>query len=400
MSGATAAARDFREDRPNPVTRLTPADLSDLIGAVYDCALDPDLWPTAMQRVCRAFDFVASQLYVVDFDTGLHSFAHGWGEPPDATRELRERYGAESAAMQRAVLLRADDAEPFVMRRDAPPGFLDSAFYRAWALPLGYCDLVSTVVLRDGWRVGQWGVTRHLRHGPAGPREIEAMRLLAPHARRAVTIGNLLESRSVAAESLADTLDRLRLGVGILDQGGRILHANAAARGMMAEGLPIRSEGGRLAAGRPEETAALRGALALAARDEAELGATGLGLPLTGRDGETALAHVLPLSRRDRRQRLVPQAAAAVFVARRDGAAIPGLDGFARAFGLSPAESRLLERIVAGETPSEAARALAITLATAKTHLAHLLAKTGTARQADLRALVARLCPPVGSAPG
>ncbi|WP_198372329.1 hypothetical protein, partial [Roseomonas rosulenta] len=265
--------------------RPTPATLSDLIGSIYDCALDTDLWPVAMERVCRSFDFVASQLYVVDFDTGAHSFARGWGEPPEATAELRERYGEESAAMQRAVLVRSDDDVPFVMRSDAPPGFLDSRFYRAWALPLGYCDMVSTVVLRDGWRVGQWGVARHVDVGPAGAREIEAMRLLAPHARRAVTIADLLETRAVVAEALADTLDRLSLGIGILGAGGRILHANAAARAMMAQGRPIRSEGGRLAAGRPEETAALRAAIDMAGRDEAQLGATGLGLPLRAADG-------------------------------------------------------------------------------------------------------------------
>jgi DNA-binding CsgD family transcriptional regulator len=382
------------------MTRLTPAALSELIGAIHDCALDAELWPRTMERVCRAFDFVASQLYVVDFDTGAHSFARGWGEPPEATRALRERFGAESAAMQRAVLLRPDDAEPFDLRRSAPPGFLDSPFYRAWAVPLGYCDMVSTVVLRDGWRVGQWGVARHLRAGPAGPREIEAMRLLAPHARRAVTIANLLETRSVVAQALADTLDRLSLGVGILAEGGRILHANAAARMMMSAGQPIRSEGGRLAAGRPEETAALRGAVEQAGRDEAELGATGLGLKLTDREGETALAHVLPLARREARQRIVPGATAAVFIARRDSAGVPRLAGFARAFGLSPAEARMLARLVAGETPAEAALALGITLATAKTHLARLLAKTGTGRQADLRALVARLCPALDGAAG
>lgn len=377
------------------MTRLTPKALSELIGAIYDCALDSDLWPRAMERVCRSLDCVASQLYVVDFNTGEHRFARGWGEPPDATRELRQRYAAESAAMQRAVLVRPDDAEPFVMHRDAPPGFVETPFFRAWASPLGYCDMVSTVVLRDGWRIGQWGVARHERMGPAGPREIEAMRLLAPHARRAVTIANLMETRTVAAESLADTLDRLSLGVGILGEGGRILHANMAARAMMAKGRPIRSEGGRLAAGRAEETAALRSAIALASHDEAEPGATGFGLPLTARESGTALAHVLPLARRDASRRMLPRATAAVFVATRDATAAPRLDGFARAFGLSPAEARLLARLVAGETPAEAALALGIALATAKTQLAHLLAKTGTARQADLRALVARLCPPL-----
>lgn len=382
------------------MTGVSPATLSDLIGAIYDCALDVELWPSAMERVGRAFDFVASQLYVVDFDTGAHSFARGWGEPPEATRELQARYGAESAAMQRAVLLRGDDHLPFVMRRHAPPGFLESPFYRAWALPLGYCDMVSVVVLREGWRIGQWGVARHLSAGPAGEREIEAMRLLAPHARRAVTVANLLETRTVMADSLADTLDRLSLGVGILGDGGRILHANAAARQMMQAGGPIRSEGGRLAATRPDETAALRGAIDIAGRDEAALGATGLGLPLSGREGETALAHVLPLARRDRRQRLVPRATAAVFVARRGSAAAPRLDGFTRAFGLTPAEARLLARLEHGDTPAEAALALGIALTTAKSQLAKLLAKTGTARQSDLRALVARLCPPIGGTIG
>jgi DNA-binding CsgD family transcriptional regulator len=349
-----------------------------------------------MERVCRAFDFVASQLYVVDFDTGAHSFARGWGEPPEATAELRARYGEESAAMQRAVLVRADDSEPFVMRRDAPPGFLDSAFYRAWAAPLGYCDMVSTVVLRDGWRVGQWGVARHVDAGPAGAREIEVMRLLAPHARRAVTIADLVETRTVVAEALADTLDRLSMGIGILGAGGRILHANAAARAMMDQGGPIRSEGGRLAAGRPEETAALRAAIDLAGRDEAQLGATGLGLRLHAAEGATALAHVLPLARRDRRRRLVQGATAAVFVAAQEAARTPGLDVFIRAFRLSPAEGRVLARLVAGDGPAEAAAALGIGVTTAKTHLARMLGKTGTARQADLRALVARLCPPLG----
>ena len=372
------------------------ARISELIAAIYDCALDPDLWPGAMERVCRAIDCVASQLYVVDFESGRHDFARGWGEPPEATRELRERYGAESAAMQRAVLLRRNaDDEPFVMRRDAPPGFLESPFYRAWAAPLGYCDMISTVVLRDGWRVGQWGVARHDSAGPAGPREIAAMRLLAPHARRAVTIANLLEARTVAAESLADTLDRLTIGVGIVGDDGRILHANAAAQRMMARGGPLRSEGGRLAATRSDESRSLRDSIALAGTNEAELGATGLGLSLSGPAGEMAIAHVLPLARRDRRQHFVPRAVAAVFVTLRDAENVSGLDGFGRAFGLSRAERRLLEALGGGATLAEAAMALGSALTTAKTHLSRLFDKTQTARQSELRALVERLAPPI-----
>jgi DNA-binding CsgD family transcriptional regulator len=63
-------------------------------------------------------------------------------------------------------------------------------------------------------------------------------------------------------------------------------------------------------------------------------------------------------------------------------------------FGLTPAETRLLSRLLAGRTLEEAAAEFGIAISTAKTHLRAIFAKTGVARQADLVRLGASLVPP------
>jgi DNA-binding CsgD family transcriptional regulator len=67
----------------------------------------------------------------------------------------------------------------------------------------------------------------------------------------------------------------------------------------------------------------------------------------------------------------------------------------ARIFSLTPAEARLLQQLVAGASLTEAASALGVTEATARTHRNHIFTKTGVSRRTDLLALVGRLVPPV-----
>jgi DNA-binding CsgD family transcriptional regulator len=60
-------------------------------------------------------------------------------------------------------------------------------------------------------------------------------------------------------------------------------------------------------------------------------------------------------------------------------------------FGLTPAEARLATLLTGGATPSEAAVSQGLSVATVRSQLASIFAKTRTHRQAELVALVARL---------
>jgi len=71
-----------------------------------------------------------------------------------------------------------------------------------------------------------------------------------------------------------------------------------------------------------------------------------------------------------------------------------GVDAFAAAFNLTPAEIRTLERLLGGSSPAEIADELGVALPTVRTHLSNIFAKTGTARQLDLVLMAVQLTTP------
>ena len=187
-----------------------------------------------------------------------------------------------------------------------------------------------------------------------------------------------------------------RLAPGPTNEHGTILHANRAAEHMLDKGCPIQSAQGVLQATAPSAASELRSALTLAAGNEAGIGKTGLAIRLTEPDVPPVFAHVLPLTGSDFRTRLQPAAVPAVFIgAQRD--AQEGADALATAFGLTPAEARLLASLFGGRTLIETATTLGITRRTAKTHLEHIFLKTGVTRQAELMRLWTGLISPTGS---
>ena len=61
------------------------------------------------------------------------------------------------------------------------------------------------------------------------------------------------------------------------------------------------------------------------------------------------------------------------------------------AFGLTPAETRIALAIAEGQDVSDIATNQSVSIATVRTHLKALFAKTGTSRQSALAALMAGL---------
>jgi DNA-binding CsgD family transcriptional regulator len=371
--------------------------LSDLIGIIYDCTIEPDRWPDSIQEICSTIDCAQGVILAVDLLHSHHRFVSTWGLSAElAARYLN--YGEEITEAYQATYDAAADLidEPLPFSRVVPASLYSThRLYNEWVRPQGLCDFIQTTVLRDPGRIGVFAASRHDDVGPITDREVAIMRLLAPHIRRAVTISDVIDLKVLETHELVATLDKFAAGVMVVAGNNRILHANAAARGMFASGGPIRSVNGRLAAGNARAQQELERAVALAQRDEAAIGATGIGVALKGHAGDPAVAHVLPLARGDLRTRLVPQATAAVFVTQAGAAAQRDMRAIADGYGLTPAESRLFELLAAGKTLAEAAGMLSIAGTTAKTHLAHIFSKTGTSRQADLISLAHRLAPPI-----
>jgi DNA-binding CsgD family transcriptional regulator len=221
------------------------------------------------------------------------------------------------------------------------------------------------------------------------------MRLLVPHVRRAVLISNAIELKTAVADSLTDTLDGISAGMILVDAQGRIVHANLSAHAMLEDGSVLTAPGGKLTAVDAAADAALHEAF-LETAGLAAPSLKGIAIPLTTRDGDRYVAHVLPLTSGARRGAgRTYKAVAALFVqkAALDTPAPPEI--IARSYRLTPTKLRVLLAIIQVGGVPDVAEVLGIAETTVKTHLGGLYQKTGARRQADLVKLVAGFSNPL-----
>ncbi|UPJ96605.1 helix-turn-helix transcriptional regulator [Bradyrhizobium sp. 172] len=369
---------------------------SDLIGSVYDCVIAPEGWTEVLDQICAQFGFATGALSVASLTnmkavvnavsgSDLAQMAqNGVGYGPD----IIELWGGAERIRQYPL------GEPVVQSQAVRPDVISSnRYYREWAMPRGLFDAVAVGLVRDRTMVGNAIFSQHESAGRIDDAQVDGLRLLAPHIRRAVTISNLFDMKAVEANTFAATVEALTVGVVLADEDSKIVHTNAAAAAMLAAGDPIVARHGRIAVQSAASTATLQSAVAQAAKDEATLGQKGIGIPIPRQSGEPLVIHVLPLRRSHTRSGLIQSAAAAVTSA----SGPPRLlhDALNQLYDLTPAEIRIFELICEGHTRDAISALLRVSVSTVKSHLIHVFEKTGCRRQVDLVRLAKSLTFPV-----
>ena len=386
--------------RPGRKIPVSPELLSDLIGSIYDCILTPANWEPTLERINRAFRFANSVLGVAPLRGGgqVVNVSAGDTDPEWLAAVANGTYTLEAIELwggaERAQRFPLD--EPIVGSQSA--GYANrhtNRYFTEMLEPRGMTEAVLITIARDPLLVGYVAFSRHHSAGEIHETEIDGLRLLGPHFRRAVTISNLFDMKAIETKTFASALDAVAFGVVLVDEGVGIVHANAVADAMLAVGDPIQSQNGTLALRSKTANDALQTAVLQAGRGEAALGQRGIGIPASPMQGDPCVIHVLPLRRGEVRRGLVQNAVAALFVAPASAVARMPTDALALIYDLTPAESRILELVCEGVTREGIGDALGIARSTVKTHLLHVFEKTGCSRQVDLVKLVAKLSLPV-----
>ncbi len=371
--------------------------LSRLIGLVYDCALDPSGWERTLDEIRRDLGFCNGMFTIWTAPKGQPLLNVTSGIPEEYARRIPD-HGADIIAQWGGAERIAGFAvgEPKVLSWERPRSeWVDTAYYRDWIEPQGIVDLMAVAITRDKDTTCSVGFARHRSEGAIGARQLHLARLLVPHIQRTVTISRLLDVKSIAAANFSAALDAVAAGVVLVDRTLCIVSANKAARAMMVGDGAMIDRRGFLTLGGTAATTALRQAVGQANAGDVALGRRGIGIPTARSDGSPAVAHVLPLRHGELRSGLATGADAAVFVAPADGMPLAQGETIAALFDLTPAETRVYTAIADGRTLGETAKTLGISLATAKTHLLRLFAKTGTRRQAELVRLAGSFAAPL-----
>jgi DNA-binding CsgD family transcriptional regulator len=369
--------------------------LSTLIGNIYDAALDRSLWVDVLRKSTKFVGGQAAGLLSKDAVSKSANLHCGFGVDPHYDQLYLEQYAKLEPT---GMTLFFFDVGQVLSTTDFMPydEFLATRYYKEWAKPQGWVDCVHAILDKSATSSAHVSILRNESSGVADPSTRARMQLIVPHLRRAILIGKVIDLKTAASDSLADTVDGISAAMFLVDESARIVHANASGHAMLAEGSLLRAAGGKLLPRDASAEQALNEVCAMAERGDAAVGAKGIAIPLMASEGTRYVAHVLPLTSGARRQAgATYAAAAAVFVHKAALDAPSPPEVIRKLYKLTPTEMRVLLAMMQVGAAAEVAEILGIAESTVRTHLLRLFAKTGAKRQSDLIKLVASYTNPL-----
>lgn len=372
--------------------------IAELVAHLYDAVLDDALWQGTAARIAHALGSTSAVLKL-----------HGDGASvsllectenlavPERERAWADEWHRKDLWVERSVaygmsrIVTSDElVTPAEQRR--------SGFYQEWLRHLDIHHMLGAVFPVADGAVGVLGIHRPRAAGAYAQRERRRAGLVLPHLQRVLRLRQRLAAQSRLHTAALGALDRLDTGVLVMDGACRIIHASAMAQSLLRENTALAVVGGRLWLRLPHLhdrlLSRVRAAMDVAHGRMANP-ATALSVP---RPGRMPLAlEVAPL-RPSAGALAKPRPYCLLFI--RDPQAPIVAARLRELFGLTHTEGVVAAALGQGHSPEEIAASMDIGIATVRSHIKRLLAKTGTHRQAEAVTLLARSvstnepCPP------
>lgn len=191
---------------------------SDAVGAIYDCALDPHLWPDTCRKIADLCESTGGGICVHDLRHTRNDQLFVFGYQMKFLETLGVHY-AQSPMAAADVVASIGDVSVLSM---ACEKLTESRFFRDVLEPFGLKDIIWFPALRTAGRMASLHASRRNAASCYGEREINLFTLVAPHVCRALAISDALDVRALRSETLETTLDGLAAGVFLTARDGRI----------------------------------------------------------------------------------------------------------------------------------------------------------------------------------
>lgn len=372
--------------------RQTAAVQRELVESLYLCPGVPDQWSAFLERMVQLTDSRSARLLVLDHASSRvessikHNIDDSYHQQYVDYHVNTCPWRPELAQLQPGRLY--STFLDFSCKQDA---FYQTEFFNDWAKPQDiHHGVCGTVYQTDEQKI-QLLVQRTGGQGHFSHRDTGFFNRLLPHLRRVIALQRQLEPVQQHSEALGMARDISPLPFVLLDASGQVVHLSPEAEQTVGHHDKLRVHDNRLELqGGQDLQQRFRKCLdtcldsAAGCWDQA-----GGWFRVEGESGTPLHLLVMPVHP-DVAYRGFSgtRAFAAVFV--HDPAARVRLcpDTLKAIFGITPAESRLLQALVQGESLESYAVARARSLHTVKTQLKSLLRKTGTDRQVTLVSLI------------
>ena len=378
--------------QPEVDQRLVPARKSPwyedtdaaLLGLLYETVGNPSGWQPFLYALTKQSFFNRAVLSFHDAALRCGEIAAQVNCDPAAIDSYARHYAAISPWLAYpfvhpvGVLLTTEDVIPYA-------DLLKTEYYQGFCRPWGYDLALRLTVLQDGARsmeviaVGQRDDLERDRH------IVGRLRHLAPHLLRVAQLSRQLAELQTRTVTTEVALDRLATAMMVINRSGRIVHWNSAAERLFAaaDGLSIRC--GELVTAYQGEGQTLRQLIAEALRASHNIAASPGGVMRLTRPSGRSSYEVLVAPVSDSTLALgFSGPLATVFVRDPEMQAVALPDRVQRLYGLTAAEAKLMQALVAGDTLEVAADRFGVRKETVRSQLRSVFLKTGTSSQVEL----------------
>lgn len=366
-------------------TKSTPR--LEAIEAIYAAALDPGMWPQALQKM-NADLRIKSSFIAVKEKTGDQtslSISHGID-----VALLEKIYFSHYVALDPGLPVMQEQPAGFVVNGSglmSASAWKKSEFYNDCLTQFDdiyYCG--GGVVANSPFRIAYAAIQRPYRSGAYTHRDMARLQSYFPHLTRAFQISRQLGAAQAERQALGRLFGEVAGAVLLLDAGGAVTFMNR-----QAEELIRSNDGLILKNGLPEarswaETGRLRTLInaALATGLGRSAGAGGA-VELSRAGGKAPLqVLVTPVPASAAEVRFGTRVCAALFIPQPHASAIVSPETAAAPFGLTSAEWRVARWIAEGLSVKEIAERAGTSAATVRNQLKTVFGKLGVHRQAEL----------------
>jgi DNA-binding CsgD family transcriptional regulator len=356
---------------------MSEAMNSELIDQIYECAFVPESWVDVLGDCAKIAGARFGWMFV------SNGRIRRWSASTEAARTGLGPYFASGYVDRAPRMKRLLEARPSGFLTDldiyTPEELERDPDVLAFRQERGLGWSASTTISLPTEDTFGLVLEREYARGLVERERIAKLDELRSHLARSALIAARLqmERACIAGETLA----ALGLPALTLNEAGKVLHANSMVSEISSY-IQWRALN-RVTLTDPAAARILQGAIE--AIGHAKGGVRSF--PVRDKDCEARLiAHVIPirLSARD----IFSRCAAALVLTPLIAPEAPPVELVQSLFDLTPAEARVARNLASGKTPQEIAAGNGVSLNTIRTHIRHILEKTGCNRQVDIVSLL------------
>ena len=378
---------------------LSESDFSTLIGLLYQGALEPQPWQSALPALREALDAQVVSLVLrppsaddegvilncVRQDESVDNSHVTLADPNDwEVSAYREQFFSldpfVSLPLDKVIAL-----EDILPDKD----LVTSDYYLHYLKPINLFRILGVDTSEPGGMLARLRFSRRASEPRFKATERQLLTLLTPHLSRAIEIYAKLNRMTSERDLYAGAVNQLSVASIILDEQGRMLTTNAVGRALLDQGEGLSLRDGHLHIEGRNINKELQEALTSIIREQLH--------------GETSVVRALRVPRPGGRSDLglvvrpVPASqwsegqvspSAAVFISDPDLQESTSRPILGALFELTPAEANLATLLARGLSLAQVSVAQNISQHTARAQLKSIFAKTGVSRQAELVRLV------------